>query len=372
MKRYTASLLFSLVFFFLACKKSKTGEEDNPTTNPNWEIVQSFNVASGHYERASLAILNDNVFLSASSYDTGKPVHVFLFKSANGWQNYQKDNEVFIKLFTYKGNLYGIMNYSTPGMSGQVQITNHSYYFYKWSNSAFQNIGKYDHTNIHGQKNIAISNMQLWQKNNQLYLLGNDGTVTYQWNISNEKFENRTNIDGLPLSYAVTSDNQLINGLAFGETTTGTITKQTVRGVYYDGQQVRQGNQYTFTQENIAGGFDNTYWMFYTIQQQLFGYKQNSIHNIDTDKPAYTMSEDLLFRVERKIIANGKIYHIVTDRFSNCRKISVFDGLTVSLKDYRLPAELDPCSIILDIVEYQGKNYLALLSNRKLYVVKER
>lgn len=371
MKKDILLLIFCIAL--ISCKsKKKDSIEPSTTKQVNWEIVKQFNIAPKHFDKASLAVIADKVYLSAHSSEFGNRSSHFFFENTNGMQNYEKENEQFVVLKPFGGTLYGIMEYTVPYMAGQVQTYRFSYYLYRWGNNQFENIAKLDFIDQNGQKDTMLQNILLWEQQQQLYFIAQQSNgESLQWNITSGNFKDKKVIGNTGLSRLLVANNEQISFTRLNETQTIPDIIHTVQGAYYNGNTLRFGPIHTF-KKSKDGSFDNTSIFYAALENSLFGYVKTGLKNLDQNQTITNLTNSNEFSSAMKLTSGGKIYSTLTDNRGNCKEISVFNGKESIPKLFNLPDKIDKCAIILDVFIQNDKLFLAIMSNRQLYVLKEK
>jgi hypothetical protein len=352
-----------------SCSKSVDEEGSGTSQSSSFKLLLTVPGAQKLYTVGDLAMVGDRSYIAAISDQAGITSSPFLFQSNNEWRVYEQENQRFVALTTHNGTLYGIMQYIQPYQSGQLTSYRFSYYLYKWANSSFENIAMYEYTDQNHVEKSPLQSLQFLKWQGVLKLVGKTSTgVALLWNLSNDKFLLEREIGDVGRSVHIIPD---ANGICF---TSYYQINQTfdrfdyTQWHYYDGQTLEAGQVHKF-QETLDGSFDNTYGNYFALQKTMYGFRKGEFRNIDKDETIKKQPEKLTYQVASVRSANGKIYAIVGWGDGDCRKLAVFDGRNYKEYDFTLPANIDPCSRLLDVEELDGKMYLLLSTNRQLAIV---
>lgn len=351
---------------FISCSKSK---EEGAPTNAAFELMEKLPGEPRLYEQADLVIHNNQPFISATRSEFGNRNSVFLFPLQDGWRKYEQPNQEFVLLTSFNNMLYGIMEFREPYQAGQVSTFRYSYFLYKWINSAFENIARLDFTDHNGVARSPLQNLRWYKNQDRLQLVAQQSNGTsFLWNLTLERFDQKQEIGNSGLNQIVIPSTAGINFTSYRQINGAFDRLDIVQNYFFNGQSLQAGKEHLF-QETLDGSFDNTYLFYAGMGNALYGIRANQLRNLDTDLTIKELADGLSFQVSSIKSANGKLYMLIGKGDADCKKLGVFDGANFKEYTYSLPAELDPCSRLLDVEEVNGKLYCLLLSNRQLAVV---
>lgn len=364
-------ILFALAGFLFSCTKS-VEKESAAGSDSSFELTFNLPGPSRFYELGDLAIIGEQPYasvVSAADANLGAP---FLFRSQNDWRIYEQAGQRFVTLTSYKGVLYGIMEYTQPYQAGQLTAYRYTYYLYKWENSGFKNVGEYAYTDHNNVQNSPLQSLQFVKWQNDLRLVGKTSTgIALLWNLSQDKFKFEREIGNTGRSVYIMPSSDGISFTSYYQINGPFDSFDYTKWHYFNGQNLEEGELHEF-QETLDGSFDNTYDLYVAFNRTMYGYRKGELRNIDTDQTLKKLPDGVNYSPGKSCASNGKIYVIASRGDADCRSITVFDGTNYKEYGFSLPASLDPCSKLLDAEEVDGKLYLLLLSNRQLVIVSRK
>lgn len=360
-------LFLSFTVFIVSCKKD-TGKQDEGSGG-RFQLMERIPGELKLYDRAKLLIHQNKPFVSASSFEFGNQYSAFFFPLKDGWRRYQEPNQEFVLLKKFNGTIYGIMEYKEPYQQGALTNYRYSYFLYKWIGEAFENIARLDFTDHNSQPFSLLQNPSWFELNGKLNFVAQQTNGTsFSWDLSTDAFTDKREIGYTNLSHNVSVSTGSVAFTSYGQLNDVFDRFDVVRGYYYNGQTLEAGKQYTF-KETRDGSFDDTYGYYAAIGSKLVGFKANLLRNIDADQTITELPDGLSFSPSKILPANGKLYAILGKGDAICTALGIYDGSRFQQRPFTLPADLDPCARLLDVIEEDSKLFLLLLSNRQLVVV---
>lgn len=358
-----------------SCIKPEVEEDPLPSDEPNWEVIQNFPQGDS-YEFLKLAYFDDRPFVTTYGHygiSAGASGSLHEFKGSffyllpDGWRVYRSTNEAIVNIKVFNNQLYGITERKTPYTMGGVQTYQHTYFLFKWVDNNFVNLDTLEFTDKNMISKSSLNTPILWENDDKLYLIAYNTNTVYSWELSSGQFIDYKDVLDISYKTYCAKDNKQIAFTGYNQLNDDFQRTDIVKGYYYDGSTVETSDTYTFTKRH-DGTFSNAFDFYAAANGSLYGYVDSLLKNIVTEAEVKKMSPESVFSISNIGSINGKLYSIIGNKQLSCEVLGIYNGQSYSEIPYRLPAPLDECSKIVDVIEAGGSTYMVLL-NRWQYVV---